>query len=70
MPLVEISLVENALAQEQKEKMANDICDLLQAAIPNLPRHAVEVLFYENPATDWFAGGVTIAELKKRGKPD
>lgn len=68
MPLVEISLTEGALTQNQKVKMANDICDLLMKAIPNLPKGAISVIFYENPAENWVVGGVTVKEIIEKGK--
>lgn len=66
MPLVEVSVTEGALSQEQKVKMANDVCGLLMEAIPKLPKHAVSVIFYENPPQNWLVGGVTVEELKQR----
>lgn len=68
MPLVEISLTEGALTQNQKVKMANDICDLLMEAIPNVPKDAISVIFYENPAENWVVGGVTVKEIIEKGK--
>jgi len=68
LPLVEISLTEGALTQNQKVKMANDICDLLMKAIPNVPKDAISVIFYENPSENWVVGGVTVKELMEKGK--
>jgi phenylpyruvate tautomerase PptA (4-oxalocrotonate tautomerase family) len=68
MPLVEISLTEGALSPQQKVKMANDICGLLMEAIPKLPKEAISVIFYDNPARNWIVGGVTVEELIKRGE--
>jgi len=68
MPLVEISLTESALTQTQKVKIANDISSLLMKEIPNLPKEAISVIFYDNPAENWIVGGVTVKELIKKAK--
>ena len=68
MPLVEISLVEGALTKDQKVKIANEICDLLMREIPNLPKEAISVIFYDNPAEDWIVGGITVKELIEKAK--
>jgi len=68
MPLVEVSLTEGALTQEQKVKIANEITNLLVKEIPNLPKEAVSVIFYDNPAENWIVGGVTVKELIEKTK--
>jgi 4-oxalocrotonate tautomerase family enzyme len=68
MPLVEISLTEGALTEEQKVKIANEMCELLMKEIPNLPKEAISVIFYDNPAENWIVGGITVKELIERGK--
>ena len=68
LPLVEINLVEKELTQDQKVKMANDICDLLMKAIPNLPKNAITVIFCENPAENWVVGGVTVKGIIEKAK--
>lgn len=68
MPLVEISLVEGVLTQDQKVKMADDISNLLMKEIPNLSKEAVSVIFYDNPAENWIVGGVTVKELIEKAK--
>jgi 4-oxalocrotonate tautomerase family enzyme len=68
MPLVEISLTEGALTQNQKVKVANDISDLLTREIPSVPKEAISVIFYDNPAENWVVGGVTVKDLIEKGK--
>lgn len=68
MPLVEISLVKGGLSDEQKVKMANAVSDLLMGEIPNLPKEAISVIFYENPSENWIVGGKTVKELMQRGE--
>ena len=65
---MEISLTEGALTQDQKVKMANDISNLLMKEIPNLPKEAISVIFYDNPAENWIVGGVTVKELIEKAK--
>jgi len=67
MPLVEISLVKGELSEEVKVKMANAVSDLLMGEIPNLPKEAISVIFYENPSENWIVGGKTVKELMQRG---
>jgi len=67
MPLVEISLVKGGLSDEQKVKIANAVSDLLMDEIPNLPKEAISVIFYENPSENWIVGGKTVKELMQRG---
>ena len=66
MPLVEISLVKGGLSDEQKVKIANAVSDLLMDEIPNLPKEAISVIFYENPSENWIVGGKTVKELMQR----
>lgn len=68
MPLIEISLVEGELSDEQKVKIANSVSDLLMDEIPDLPKEAISVLFYENPSENWIVGGKTVEELIQEGK--
>jgi len=68
MPLVEVSLTEGALTREQKVKIANEICESLMKEIPNLPKEAISVIFYDNPAENWIVGGITVKELIEKGK--
>jgi len=68
MPLVEISLVKGGLSGEQKVKIANAVSDFLVGEIPNLPREAISVIFYENPSENWIVGGKTLKELIQRGE--
>ena len=68
MPLVEISLTEGALTQNQKVKVASDISNILMREIPNLPKEAISVIFYDNPAENWIVGGVTVRELIEKAK--
>jgi len=67
MPLVEINLVKGELSEGQKVKMANAVSGLLMDEIPNLPKEAISVIFYENPSENWIVGGKTVKELKQRG---
>jgi len=48
--------------------MANDISNLLMKEIPNLPKEAISVIFYDNPAENWIVGGVTVKELIEKAK--
>ena len=66
MPLVEINLVKGGLSDEQKVKIANAVSDLLMGEIPNLPKEAISVIFYENPSENWVVGGKTVKELMQR----
>jgi len=68
LPLVEISLTEGALTQNQKVKVASDISNILMREIPNLPKEAISVIFYDNPAENWIVGGVTVRELIEKAK--
>lgn len=56
------------MTQGQKVKMANDISNLLMKEIPNLPKEAISVIFYDNPAENWIVGGVTVRELIEKAK--
>ncbi|MEM3088704.1 MAG: 4-oxalocrotonate tautomerase family protein [Candidatus Bathyarchaeia archaeon] len=68
MPLVEVSLTEGALSLEQKIRIANEITNLLVKEIQNLPKEAVSVIFYDNPAENWIVGGATVKELIEKQK--
>ena len=65
---MEVSLIEGALTQDQKIKIAKGISDLLMEMMPNLPKEAISVIFYDNPAENWIVGGVTVKELIERTK--
>ncbi|KXA91280.1 hypothetical protein AKJ57_01810 [candidate division MSBL1 archaeon SCGC-AAA259A05] len=68
VPLIEVSLVEGELSDKQKVKIANSVSDLLMDEIPDLPKEAISVLFYENPSENWIVGGKTVEELIQEGK--
>lgn len=63
VPLIEISLVEGELSDKQKVEIANSVSDLLMDEIPDLPKEAISVLFYENSSENWIVGGKTVGEL-------
>lgn len=68
VPLVEVSVVPGALSEEQKVKMANEICDVLMKAIPGLPKEAISVIFYEHLPENWIVGGVALKEMLQKRK--
>jgi len=70
MPLVEISVVPEALSEGQKVEMANEICAILMKAIPRLPKEAISVIFYENLPENWIVGGIALKEImgKRKGR--
>lgn len=63
MPLVNVHLTEGRTA-EQKKAMMLAITDAIVDSI-GAPRESVRVWIDEFPATDFMAGGVTMAERRQ-----
>jgi len=68
VPLVEISVVQGELSEEQKVKMANEVCDILIKTMPRLPKEAISVIFYENLPENWIVGGISLKEILGKRK--
>lgn len=63
MPCVSIRILE-AHSQARKDEIA----DRVTAAVAQLPRDAVWVVFEDVAAGDWYAGGLAVSELKQQAR--
>jgi 4-oxalocrotonate tautomerase len=64
MPFVNIRLIDGRSQQRKDEiskRVTNAISEVLQ-----LPKDDIWVLFEDIPAEDWYVGGTTVTELRKK----
>ena len=64
MPFVSIRLIENR-SQQQKDEIAKRVNDAISDVL-QLPKEETWVVFEDIPATGWYVGGTTVAELRKK----
>jgi 4-oxalocrotonate tautomerase len=68
MPMVNIQLVSDGIADDPEGKKAR-IAEKVAAAISEaagVPKSSVWVVFEEVAAKDWFVGGESVAEMRRR----
>lgn len=66
MPLIEVSIAQGALTDEQKQKLANSYSDLMVQEISGLEKEPISVIFHEIPADSWVIGGTPLKEIIER----
>lgn len=64
MPLIQVSMAEGRSAEEKRALLAA-ITDAVQRSI-GAPLGSIRVWIHEFPATDFMAGGETLAERRAR----
>jgi 4-oxalocrotonate tautomerase len=64
MPFVNIRILEGH-SQQRKDAISRRVTDAI-SEIAELPREAVWVVFEDVTAEDWYVGGTTVAELRKK----
>jgi 4-oxalocrotonate tautomerase len=64
MPFVSIRLIENR-SQQQKDELAKRINQAVSDVL-QIPKDDTWVVFEDVPAGDWYVGGTTVAELRKK----
>jgi 4-oxalocrotonate tautomerase len=67
MPFVTIQILEGH-PQERKDEISRRVTATI-SELAMLPKEAIQVVFQNVSAHDWYVGSVTVAELKKAGKP-
>lgn len=66
MPFVTIQILEGH-SQERKNEISRRVTDAI-CEVAELPKNAVQVVFEDVTAEDWYVGGLNLSELKKAGK--
>jgi 4-oxalocrotonate tautomerase len=66
MPFVNIRLIEGR-SQQQKDEIAERVNDALSEVL-ELPKDDIWVVFEDVTAKDWYVGGSTFAELRKKAQ--
>ena len=66
MPFVNVRILEGH-SQQRKDEMSRRITDAI-SEVAQLPREAIWVVFEDVTAEDWYVGGTTVAELKRKKK--
>ena len=64
MPFVSIRMIEGR-SQQQKDEIAKRVNDALSDVL-QLPKEDIWVVFEDITAKDWYVGGSTVAELRKK----
>jgi 4-oxalocrotonate tautomerase len=64
VPFVNIRILEGH-SQQRKDEISRRVTDAI-SEVAQLPREAVWVVFEDVTAEDWYVGGTTVAELRKR----
>lgn len=65
MPLVAIRFIEGR-SQQQKDEIAKRVNAALSEVL-GLPKDDIWIVFEDSSAKDWYVGGTTAAELRKKG---
>ena len=65
MPFVSIRMIEGR-SQRQKDEISKRVNDALSDVL-EVPKDDIWVAFEEITAMDWYIGGATVAELRKKG---
>ena len=64
MPFVTVRILEGH-SQQRKDEMSRRITAAI-SEVAELPKEAIWVVFEDVSAEDWYLGGVTVHEIKKR----
>jgi 4-oxalocrotonate tautomerase len=64
MPFVNIRIL-NGHSQQRKDEISRRVTDAI-SEVAGLPKDAVWVVFEDVTAEDWYVGGTTVAELRKK----
>jgi 4-oxalocrotonate tautomerase len=66
MPFVNVRILEGH-SQQRKDEMSRRITEAI-SEVAQLPREAIWVVFEDVTAADWYVGGTTVEELKRKKK--
>ena len=66
MPFVNIRILKGH-SQQRKDEISRRVTAAI-SEVAELPKDAVWVVFEDVTAEDWYVGGTTVAELKKRAQ--
>ena len=66
MPFVNIRLV-GGRSQEKKDAISKRVTDAISDVL-ELPKDDIWVVFEDVTAEEWYVGGTTVAELRKKGR--
>jgi 4-oxalocrotonate tautomerase len=66
MPFVNIRLV-GGRSQERKDEISRRVVDAISDVL-QLPKDDIWVVFEDVPAGDWYVGGTTVAELRRKAQ--
>jgi 4-oxalocrotonate tautomerase len=66
MPFVNIRILEGH-SQQRKDEISRRVTDAV-SEVAQVPRDAVWVVFEDVTAEDWYVGGTTVAELRKKSQ--
>jgi 4-oxalocrotonate tautomerase len=64
MPFVNIRILKGH-SQQRKDEISRRVTDAI-TEVAQLPKEAVWVVFEDVTAEDWYVGGTTVAELRKK----
>ena len=66
MPFVSIRLIEGR-SQQRKDEISKRVADAISDVL-ELPKDDIWIVFEDIPASDWYVGSTTVAELRKKQK--
>ena len=66
MPFVNIRLIEGR-SQQLKDEISKRVADAISDVL-ELPKDDIWIVFEDIPASDWYVGSTTVAELRKKQK--
>jgi 4-oxalocrotonate tautomerase len=66
MPFVNIRILEGH-SQQRKDEISRRVTDAI-SEVAQLPRDVIWVVFEDVTAEDWYVGGTTVAELRKKAQ--
>ena len=66
MPFVNIRILKGH-SQQRKDEISKRVTAAI-SEVTELPKDAIWVVFEDVTAEDWYVGGTTVAELKKRAR--
>ena len=66
MPFVNIRLV-GGRSQEKKDEISKRVTDAVSDVL-ELPKSDIWVVFEDVTAEEWYVGGTTVAELRKKAR--
>jgi 4-oxalocrotonate tautomerase len=66
MPFVNIRLIEGR-SQQRKDEISKRVADAISDVL-ELPKDDIWIVFEDIPASDWYVGSNTVAELRKKQK--